>query len=278
MSSPLQDSAMLATLTVSQWTARKLDRKATREVNQAHGAKDAGRFNKLLIDAEALKPLQQTEGAARQYHYSVTLPWGNQGERLLPAALFMEYSAEMGKFKREFETRADELAAAYPQLVQDARVTCGSLYDPSDYPAKIRDRFSFTVGFGPVASADDFRVNLSTEFVNQIKQDILQAQTSRQAEAAKHVWERVREVVENIHETCSKDKPRIYESMIEKAEHLVRVLPALNINNDPELTRIAEEMQHLIVPTQTLKDSPTRRRAVAQTADSILAKLGYACA
>lgn len=266
---------MLVTLTISQWTARKFDRKATREVNQTHGAKDAGRFNKLLIAADALQPLQQLEGAARQHHYSVTLPWGNLGERLLPATLFMSYADAMGEFEREFLHRVDKLVAAYPQLVQDARVALGSLYDPADYPAEIRQRFSFQTSFTPVPSADDFRVNLNADFVETIKADITKQQQTRQVEAVKHVWGRVREVVEKIQEVCSKEKPRIFDSMIDNASQLIEILPALNINADPELDRIAEQMKTLVVPPDTLRVSATKRRAVAQSADQILSTMGW---
>ena len=275
MSTPLQDSAMLVTLNISQWTARKYDRKATKEVNQSHGAKDAGRFNKLLIDASALQPLTEIEGAARQHHYSVTLPWGNLGERLLPAMLFMDYSDTMGQFRREFEARVAKLVSIYPQLVQDARQSLGSLYDPSDYPAEIGKRFSFSVSFGPVASANDFRVNLNAEYVDAIKRDITEAQNQRQTEAVKHVWSRVRDVVEKIQEVCSKEKPRIFDSMIDNAAQLIQVLPALNLAGDPELNRIASEMQSLIVSPDTLRNSVTKRHAVAKTADQILASLPW---
>lgn len=266
---------MLATLTISQWTARKFDRKVTTEVNKTHGAKDAGRFNKLLIAADALLPLSQVEGAARAHHYSVTLPWGNLGERLLPATLFMDYTETMGQFEREFLQRVDNLVKAYPQLVQDARQALGSLYDPADYPAEIRKRFSFGVSFSPVPSANDFRVNLNAEFVESIKADITKQQTARQTEAAKHVWERVREVVEKIQEVCSKEKPRIFDSMIENAQQLVSILPALNINGDPELNRIAEQMKALIVPPDALRNSVTRRHAIAKSADQILASMPW---
>jgi hypothetical protein len=276
MSSPLQDSAMLVTLTISQWTARKFDRKVTKEVNTTHGAKDAGRFNKLLIAADALAPLGQIEGAARAHHYSVTLPWGNLGERLLPATLFKGYTDEMSTFEREFDKRVADLVRIYPQLVQDARAQLGGLYDPADYPQEIRSRFSFKINFTPVPSAADFRVNLNADFVEQIKADITRQQQSRQTEAVKHVWTRVREVVEKIQEVCSKEKPRIFDSMIENASQLISILPALNINGDPELDKIAEQMKALVVPVDSLRNSVTRRHAVKKSADQILASMPWA--
>ena len=55
LTTPLSRKAVLVSVNISQWTARKLDREVTDEVNASHGAqKDAGRYNKLLLEKEAL--------------------------------------------------------------------------------------------------------------------------------------------------------------------------------------------------------------------------------
>lgn len=273
----LQDSAMLVALNVRQWTARRFDRTATKEVDEKHGAKDAGRFNKLLIDKAALEPIDKVENSARTYHYSVTLPWGDQGQRILPAALFMDYTQSIDQFKREFDQRVRAFLVEYPRLVQEARQRLGTLYDPTDYPdpSEIKDRFEFGVAITPVPSAQDFRVQLNEGYVEQIKSDILQRQQAAQKEAVKHVWGRVREVVERIRETCGKDKPRIYDSMMDNARQLVEILPALNLSGDPELNRIADEMKQLVVPTDVLRANAHRRQDVAKAADALLAKMNW---
>ena len=68
--------AMLVELTIRQWTARKHDRKVSREVDQGHGAQNAGRFNKQLIAKDALEKIAKKAGAIREFHYAHTLPWG----------------------------------------------------------------------------------------------------------------------------------------------------------------------------------------------------------
>ena len=53
--STLSTRAMLVSLSISQWSGRRLDREITDEVNQQHNAAaDAGRYNKLLLPKEAL--------------------------------------------------------------------------------------------------------------------------------------------------------------------------------------------------------------------------------
>ncbi len=81
MTTSLQTQAMLVTLSVSCWTGRVQDKKVSAEVEQTHGATDAGRYNKLLVDKAHMDPLVQFAGKVRQYHYKMTLPWLDNGAR-----------------------------------------------------------------------------------------------------------------------------------------------------------------------------------------------------
>ena len=57
----LADKAMVVTLSVSCWTARKQDKKVAEEVEAKHNARDAGRYNKLLIDKQHLDLLARRD-------------------------------------------------------------------------------------------------------------------------------------------------------------------------------------------------------------------------
>lgn len=275
MTKPLATHAMLATLNVSQWTARKHDKGVSAEVEAQHQAKDAGRYNKLLVDKSALEPMDKVANAARQYHYKVTLPWGDNGDRLLPASLFMDYSDTMRQFKAEFETRVADFVRQYPSLVQAARQRLGTMYEPKDYPANVRDRFDFATSFSPVPTAGDFRVELNAGHVDSIKRDIEQRMNARQTEAVKHCWERVRKVVGNMKERLSTEKGRFHDSLIENARELVDILPALNLTDDPELHQIAHDIRQILVPPDRLRADVTLRAETAKAADAILAKLPW---
>ena len=110
----IQNRAMLARLCISQWTARKHDKSVSIEVEKAHAAHDAGRYNKLLVNKTLLDPISKLAGAVRTYHYSQTLPWNDGGDRLLPSSLFMGYTAEIRKYKSEYQALVRSLVAAYP--------------------------------------------------------------------------------------------------------------------------------------------------------------------
>lgn len=276
MSKPLQDSAMIIALNISQWTARKHDKSVSAEVDAQHNAKDAGRYNKLLVRKESLDPMEKIAGAARAYLYKMTFPWGDNGDRLLPAALFLEFSQTMQQFRVEFDARVREFVAEYPTLVAEARARLGTLYDSADYPAacEIRNRFSFNPpSVTPVPSANDFRVNLNAEYVDSIKADITARMEERQKDTVKECWIRVRGVVAKMTERLGNDKSPLYDSLIQNARDLIDILPALNLTNDPELTDIASELQAILVPVDRLRQDKTLRANTAKKADDILKKL-----
>lgn len=274
----LDEHAMLVSLNISQWTARKFDKKTSEQINNAKGAKDdAGRYNKHLLGHDVLGDIASVVGAARQYLYDKTLPWGDNGQRLLPAALFMDFTSDMRNFRAEFERRVKDFIKEYPNHKAAARLRLGALYDPTDYPddSEIAFKFSFAVNIDPVPSANDFRVDLSREHLDYIRREIEERERERQTEALKHVWSRVRDVVERIHVRMSADKPRIFDSMIDDARELISVLPALNITNDPALNKIAQEIDQILVHPDKLRVDPTAREEIAKRAGAILNQLNF---
>src|ERR1019366_3579551 len=93
----ITERAMLAAVHISIWTAVKHDRKISRDVADQHGAhQGAGRYNKqLLRGADKLDELRTLAGNVRQYFYKITLPWSDEGFRLLPSNLYFDLTARM---------------------------------------------------------------------------------------------------------------------------------------------------------------------------------------
>lgn len=272
----IQSKAMLATLSISAWTARKQDKKVSAEIEAAHSAHDAGRFNKLLINKALLDPITKLAGQIREYHYFNTLAWADSGARLLPTKLFLEYTAKIRDFKEQFSKLVLAFKTAYPAEVQAARQRLGTMYNPDDYPeaSLLGERFSVNLEFTPVPDAQDFRVDVSAEAQAELRDSVTQAVAMRQADAVKATFARVRDVVSKIADRLSKDDPIFKDSLIGNADDLCTVLDALNITNDVQITQVRETIQHnLIFPVSDLRASQNLRKAVARKAEEILATL-----
>lgn len=273
----IQDKSMLIELTISRWTATKHDKAVSAEVEQAHAAKDAGRYNKRLIDKVHLATVDTLAGQIRKFHYSRTLPWSDKGQRLLPSKLFMDYRQDIASYKTQFEKATQDFLTKYPQLVQDARQRLGTMYQPADYPSvdELKGAFGIELLITPVPDAGDFRVEVDKETQDEIRQQITDAVNERQTKAVKDCYARAREVLQRISDQCSKKDGRIHDSLMENASDLVSVLSGLNITDDPNIAQMEKDIKALIVDPNQIRTSITTRKQLADGAADILAKLPW---
>ena len=274
----IQQKAMLARLSISQWTARKHDKSVSGEIERAHAAHDAGRYNKLLVNKTLLDPIAKLASEVRKYHYASTLPWNDGGDRLLPSILFMPYMDKIRAYRQEFTVKVRDLIAAYPAEVQTARNRLGTMYDAGDYPdvSELTSRFDISIEFVPVPTANDFRVDVTQEAADEIRAQITESVTARQSEAVKDCYRRVREVMSKISERLNVEDAVFKDSLIENARALMSVLPGLNITDDPVLTALHAEINDFIdVDAHTLRNNSKVRKETADAADAVLAKLPW---
>ncbi len=276
MTNPLQTKAMLAQLSISQWTASKQDKKATNEVETNHGAHDAGRFNKRLVAKELLEPIAKIATKARDTHYHYTLAWSDSGPRILPSGLFPEYSAAFRNLKSQFEFAVDKMLLEYPLEVQAARNRLGTLYEPGDYPdpSDMKGRFALKLEYSPVPDGDDFRVSVAESAQEELRDNVREMVRVRQSSAVAATYSRIKDVVSKIEERLSVPDAIFKDSLINNAIELCQVLDGLNITDDPAITDVCQDIRtYLLMPPSVLRNSPTTRATTADHAGRILGKL-----
>jgi hypothetical protein len=170
----ITERAMLAAVHISIWTAVKHDRKVSRDVADQHGAhQGAGRYNKqLLRGADKLDELRTLAGQVRQYFYKITLPWSDEGFRLLPSNLYFDLTARMREFEASFELGVESFLQVYPQYIEQVRPELNGLFREEDYPAadKLRRKFGVKLEILPIPSGNDFRVQMSAEEQARVRQ------------------------------------------------------------------------------------------------------------
>lgn len=278
----IQDRAMTMELRISAWTARKHDKKISNEVAETHGAggtaDDVGRYNKILITREALKEIGRLKSRARHTHYHYTLPWHDEGPRLLSTRLYLEYSETMSKLKEDFEAEVAKFVAAYPTLIEDARKRLNGMFDAADYPhpSRIASRFAFDTEVGMLPSSGDLRLDISDEHLENVRAEIEKRVQSRFADATKEVWQRIHAAVSHIKSRMDEYDPeakgRLHESTLGNLRELVAVLPALNIADDAALERMRVKLEKELCPLQIepLRDDARARAAVSKKAAALL--------
>lgn len=272
----LTEKALLVNYSAGVWSARKFDRKATEEVNQNHGSTDAGRFNKILIKAEHLKPLQTAASAARNYHYEMTLPWGDNGERLLPSNLYLEYRAELGRRSSEFAGLVREFCGKYDEMIKEAERNLNGLFNRNEYPtaAEVADRFYMGAKYMPVPDTEDIRVNVGAAELESIRKEVKAEISDRFADAQRDIFQRAADQLRYMYARLSEEKGVFRDTLFNNVLELVDLLPKLNIAEDPKVNELAADLRSLYTDPENVRKDKQLREAKAKEAAEILNKFG----
>jgi hypothetical protein len=273
----LSERAVLITLGISQWTARKYDKRVTQEVADTHGVQsDAGRYNKVLIESAEIKKVAKAVNAARTFFYAHTLPWSDE-YRIRPTQGYLDFMNDLGECKAEFETRVREFCGMYSDLQTKARITLKGMYNPGDYPTpeQLSKKFDFSVSVMPLVGARDFRIDLSKEQVEQMGAQLERQNAKAVKMAMRTAWTRLYEAVSHMADKLNGEKTVFRNSLVDNLEELTKVLPVLNITNDPELAKVCDEISHTLCSydPDTLRKDETARVVTCRKAHSLAATI-----
>jgi len=275
MTMMLNDRALLVSLSISQWTARKLDKRATKEVADNNRAStSAGRYNKSLLPLnDLLAHVHQKTGVIREKFAKNTLPWGIDGTRILPSANYLSFMQDFRKEKGEWQSLVTMFIDNYDDLVDEAKRWLGDLYDAADYPDKhkVADKFAMDMGIFPVPT-NDFRVELSSDELARLQEDMEGRMATIQQEAMNDCWHRLYKHVQHITEKLADPKGIFRDSMLDNAQETCDLLSRLNIADDPNLEAMRREVEAKLINhhPDSLRNDPDLRQDTAAEARKIM--------
>jgi hypothetical protein len=274
----LNDRALLVQLNISQWTARKFDKRATKEVADSNGV-DAivGRYNKSLLPMnDQLDLVHRKANQIRGEFYDNTLPWGIEGTQLLPTSNYLEFMTSFRKKKSEWQWLVTQFTMNYESYINDAKRTLGPLFDANDYPHpdNIDRKFKMDLAVFPVPS-NDFRVSIASEELSRIQQDVERRVQEASASAMKDVWQRLYDKVKHIEERLANPSAVFRDTMLENARELCELLPRLNFADDPTLEQMRREVESKLISyhPDALRNDPDLRRDTAAKAKEIMDRM-----
>ena len=278
----IQERAMLAAVHISIWTAVKHDRGVSRDVAERNGAPmSAGRYNKqLLRGADKLDELRTLAGQVRQYFYKITLPWTDEGYRLLPANLYFDLTARMREFEAQFEQGVEAFLTVYPQYIEQVRPELNGLFREEDYPKaeKLRRKFGVKLEVLPIPTGNDFRVQMSAEEQARVAREIDSNVRQSLVRGTEDLWSRLRDVVSHMVDRLNEPESRFHATLVTNIFDLVELLPQLNVTGDPELNRFAEEARQKLCTytAHDLKKHELLRVVTATDAAGIVSRMDEA--
>lgn len=275
----LNERGLLVQLSISQWSARKFDKKITKEVADSHGVSiSAGRYNKALLPMQNhLDDVHKLSTKIRQDYYQQTLPWGIDGTQILPTSNYMAFMSEFRRLKNDWELLVGRFLYDYPRLKTQAQMALGPMYREEDYPTvgDMKAKFKIDLAVFPVPS-NDFRVQLSDAELSRIQQDVEARVADAQLAAMREVWQRLFDRVKHMAEKLADPKAIFRDSMVENAREICELLPRLNLTDDPQLEQMRQEVEMNLAKhhPDSLRNDPDLRRNTAEKARQIMAQMG----
>jgi len=279
-------SSILVDLFIAVYSGRKQDKRTQEEVTNAKGAaskRAASVYKSLFAECKELDDITKFQARARQMHYKMTLPWSDNGTRIIPVAEFKAYEESMNEYSEEFRNLVDKFLDKYDTLVAAAAFQLGTLFDRKEYLTReqVGNRFSFNVATSPLPTSGDFRLDIESE-VQQDLIDMYEKRLSDQvAKANQDAWSRLYEVLTRMSDRLTTDedgkKRKFHDTLVSNAEELCDLLTRLNIAKDPSLERARARLQDTLVGVSpdALRKEDSTRVEVKQKVDAILSDFDW---
>ena len=133
----LHDKAILVSLSTPKYGLNRHDDTEAKAVAQRHGAdsKSIGVTKRLLQGNPAFDAVRKFDTALHLWNREQTLPWNDDGTRLLPTLQYDAYMAHMRTARTDRERLVRAFLHNYDAFVQSDRATLGSMFRASDYAA-----------------------------------------------------------------------------------------------------------------------------------------------
>lgn len=277
----IASSAMLVELSISRWTAMKLDKRASSDVtSQNHAKKGMARVNKSLLGGCAeLDAIHKLTGAARNMHYAMTMPWSDTGLRLLPTAQYFKYHQTMTEMQAEFDRLVYQFLDAYDWEISQAQATLGALFNRDEYPTRtgLINKFGFKLSYIPLPEAGDFRIDVGAEATAQLRAEYDKFYSTQLQSAMTDVWQRTYDALSRMSERLdhSEGKKIFRDSLVENVLDMVELLRACNVTGDTQMTAMADRLDAALrfVTPDGLRRSETARIETKAAVDAAIASL-----
>ena len=154
------------------------------------------------------------------------------------------------------------------------RPELNGLFHEEDYPSveKLRTKFALKLEVLPIPSGDDFRVTLSEEEQARVAREIDANVRQSLQRGTEDLWTRLKGVVTHLVDRLNDPESRFHSSLVINVFDLVDLLPRLNVGQDEELNRFANDIRSRLCTftAKELKKNDILRVATANDAATLL--------
>jgi hypothetical protein len=166
---------------------------------------------------------------------------------------FFELKQWINDQEATFNQLVAEFLRDYPTLISAQAFQLGALFDRNEFPdvEEIATKFRFKVGFLPLPSTGDFRIDAPNEVVEGMQKEYEAMYNERIAQVNQDLWIRLHDTLRHMSDRLGYDstgKAKIFrDSMVENAVELCDMLKRLNVTNDPKLEKARSSLESALL-------------------------------
>jgi hypothetical protein len=249
-------------------TQRKLSDAQTKQAADAFDAStDLVKASKRLIDTThpAYRAATAIKSQAQAYWRGLTLPYPQEGIRLIRQQDVVGFEDKMREFKDQLAAASSNLQLEYESIKAAAREKLGQLYNPNDYPATLEGVFTVTWEYPPI-EPPRYLMNFNPELYAQEQSRIQQRFENAVALAEDAFAEQLSEMVSHLIErlTDAPDgQPKIFKATaIDNFKEFYENFRRMNVRSNPQLESLISQANNLVsgVTAKDVRNSKTLRQ------------------
>jgi len=284
----IASSASLVDMKISQWQARKKDKRASNEVAYANNAETgiANVTKDLLADSQELKAIHDMTSVIRVFNQDMTFPWGMHN--LLPTSRYFDYHKRITEMFQKWDGLVSEFLASYEWHLAHTHALAdkmGDLFNPDEYPPldEVRSKFSYRLGYYPVPQ-NDWRVEMNQAGLTQMQEQFSDYVENNVKGMFTRVYKQLLTPLQNMSEKLDytdeeKAKaPRQFSfrnTLVGNLIEMIDTLEQVNVTNDTELAETRMQLVEMLdgVTADGLRDDAYLRRETKRKVDDLINNL-----
>ena len=236
--------------------------------------------SKKLFDTShpAFRAATAVKSQASDYWKSVTLPYVEPGMRLIHRRDVASFNVHMTTVRAELAEAVEQIEEAYDELVDQARVRLGDLFDPDDYDANLQRLFGIEWDY-PSCDPPEYLLRVSPQlYYSECAR--VQRRFDEAVKLAEQAFaDELEQLVGHLAERLSGDddgSPKVFrDSAVANLMEFFDRFQRLNIRSDDQLDRLVADARGIVagVAAQDLRDQPGMRRRISSELSRVEASL-----
>lgn len=235
--------ACLIQLSTSCWTGTRMLQAG---VMESIGNSEWLKGKKLLINPELLGPIKTTIHRARQIVAKSALPFPLTGLYLVSKESIEQVDAQLEIIKTDFWNKVDGFLSFYADAREEARHVLGELFNETDYPETIQDKFRFEWRFVTLATPTQASI-LTPELYTREVEKFQSLMTEARDLSILALREEFGGLVGHLVERMTTGKPKSFKStMLNGLKEFFETFNDRNIFDDAKLAEMVEEAKGIV--------------------------------